>query len=381
MKKLLLAVLMLLTSFYNIYADAWTSTYKNCYSVNHKKRHTDSKVSFYSPTATNYWGIIGFNDANGNGYVPDAYDTPIYGWITKTAGWHIEDQDYDRACGANSAHCKSLYSFNFPSPTGFKTGIGEAWNNSGGATLTIISPHSQLVAGANENTPAPASYVEGRAEARISFDNDITENTATFKLKGGNLVASDGFETVVKVMLCIKNGESKDLDGAEIISESSITISRNGISKSGIFNSMALEMQSENGLNSVELPMTSEFSIYVPADFRDNEDLCIVVYTDGKYSETVSNKSIGTSKIDATANEILSVYPNPSNGRDIKINFSNNSNSNEFDVNVFDVVGKLIFTKKQTSTSLDLHTLPNGTYILEVDNKQSIYKTKIQIIN
>ncbi|HRP89921.1 MAG TPA: T9SS type A sorting domain-containing protein [Edaphocola sp.] len=81
---------------------------------------------------------------------------------------------------------------------------------------------------------------------------------------------------------------------------------------------------------------------------------------------STGTKNVGTFKFEA-----LNVYPNPSNGNlNISYNFKNNSEAN---VRVFDLSGKVVFTKNLGTISegtknfnLDMNTLSTGFYTIEL---------------
>ena len=65
--------------------------------------------------------------------------------------------------------------------------------------------------------------------------------------------------------------------------------------------------------------------------------------------------------------ESITAYPNPSTGQ---LNFKKQdpSVSGTFDVNIFDISGKLVYQKKETdlTETFDLSHLPEGNYVYQI---------------
>lgn len=375
MKKIIFAIysVAIIFSTKEVSGEAGTPTYKNCYSLNHKKRETDTKVSF-NQNATQQWQIVGFYDTDGNGVLGTPGDTPIWGWATLPAGWYEMDKDHDGACNKNSAHCQSSTTQSI-SGTNY-TAIAEAWNNySQGTAISQVIPHSRLKAGADDNTPNPYETVSGLSSSHAEYDNDIFDDYAIFKLKGGFLEASRDFFTNLKVIVCIRNsnGEIK-----EIINESELLINDNGITKTGIFSTIQNYeyFVNENGNNYLILPQTGEFNIPIPAQYADNEDICIYVVTDGGYRNTyVQNKK--SSIVQEIGNEVTT-YPNPVFDGAITIKLSDIFANTNNTITVTDVSGKTILKTTYSNTTLvNLNNLPKGVLIIEISNTENIIIKKV----
>ena len=73
-------------------------------------------------------------------------------------------------------------------------------------------------------------------------------------------------------------------------------------------------------------------------------------------------------------NKELTVFPNPSFDR---INFEFKSKSNqEFIVQIVNLKGQLIFTKKQRDNFVDVSNLPKGSYILTIQTSSEFYSSQ-----
>jgi hypothetical protein len=70
----------------------------------------------------------------------------------------------------------------------------------------------------------------------------------------------------------------------------------------------------------------------------------------------------------------IGVYPNPSNGN---ITIVNAPNSN---VEVYNLVGKLVYSASNVMSSVDLSSLTNGSYIVKISTKDGVYNGKINIV-
>ena len=87
-------------------------------------------------------------------------------------------------------------------------------------------------------------------------------------------------------------------------------------------------------------------------------------------------------KVSANGNNQLEVFPNPfENNLNLVINSSINTNAQ---IEIIDVQGKMVYqntirlTQGFNSYSMnDLSALPNGTYIIQVNNNENIQTIKI----
>ena len=70
----------------------------------------------------------------------------------------------------------------------------------------------------------------------------------------------------------------------------------------------------------------------------------------------------------------VSVYPNPSTGN---LTIVNAPNSN---IEVYNLVGELVFSQNSVMSKVDLSSLTNGSYIVKVTTKDGIYNKKINIV-
>lgn len=70
----------------------------------------------------------------------------------------------------------------------------------------------------------------------------------------------------------------------------------------------------------------------------------------------------------------VAVYPNPSNG---SLNIVNAPNSN---VEVYNLVGKLVYSASNVMSTVDLSSLTNGSYVVKVSTKDSVFNEKINIV-
>ena len=75
----------------------------------------------------------------------------------------------------------------------------------------------------------------------------------------------------------------------------------------------------------------------------------------------------------------LDVYPNPSNGN---ITISGNFSSMDGTCNVYDMVGNLVYSSQITLSpefTLNLNNLTNGMYMLEINDNNNVFHSKIII--
>lgn len=85
--------------------------------------------------------------------------------------------------------------------------------------------------------------------------------------------------------------------------------------------------------------------------------------------------------IGETGNEILSLYPNPSKGEfEIQL-----TESGEFNISVYNLLGKEILSAKASSHGMLKHTInlqdsPGGVYIVTVQGNKDIYVKKIRLL-
>lgn len=68
----------------------------------------------------------------------------------------------------------------------------------------------------------------------------------------------------------------------------------------------------------------------------------------------------------------IKIYPNPTKD---KIYFTNLKDISK--VNVYDMIGKLVLSEKPTDNYVNIQTLPNGNYIIEIQSENKLYKSKI----
>jgi hypothetical protein len=102
------------------------------------------------------------------------------------------------------------------------------------------------------------------------------------------------------------------------------------------------------------------------------------LHATNKKSEAIIIKIDGNGVITSTTSIPLSqsniiAYPNPSNGQ-LRFKKEDPSVSGAFEVNFFDISGKLVFQKKETdlSETMDLNHLATGDYIYQIKQKEQI---------
>jgi hypothetical protein len=74
----------------------------------------------------------------------------------------------------------------------------------------------------------------------------------------------------------------------------------------------------------------------------------------------------------------MNVYPNPANNF-INIEYPK-SNSNDWEIYILDINGKMVFESKEALTQIPTSNLPNGTYLIQLRNKIYQYHETHQII-
>jgi len=89
------------------------------------------------------------------------------------------------------------------------------------------------------------------------------------------------------------------------------------------------------------------------------------------YAQTPNTNSLAPSSIQG-----LNLYPNPvSNG---KLYISTSKNLSK-DIEIFDVLGKKVFSSKLFSNTLDISTLKSGVYVIKIVEDQKIETRKLVI--
>lgn len=99
--------------------------------------------------------------------------------------------------------------------------------------------------------------------------------------------------------------------------------------------------------------------------------LLIVTDSLGCYSTACNYTNI----YEATNNSSLSIYPNPTKQYlNIKLN---DLSDKILQITIFNLLGELVFIKKENCNEIDLDNLPQEIYILEVKTENKIYRKKI----
>ena len=110
-----------------------------------------------------------------------------------------------------------------------------------------------------------------------------------------------------------------------------------------------------------------------------NGDFAVIVFV-GNCSDTsdcVTIEGVGINENDFS--KLIDIYPNPSTGQ-FSINLDLNNES--YDIKIMDVTGKVIYTKTQLTDSklaIDLNTVANGIYFIEIKTLAGQTTKKIRI--
>jgi len=93
--------------------------------------------------------------------------------------------------------------------------------------------------------------------------------------------------------------------------------------------------------------------------------------------DDIGSHTVATLEISDFIKDSFSIYPNPSVDRNITINIKDNTNN---ELNIYDITGKRILTKKNVKKTIQLSDLPPGMLLLEVisSKKSSIKKIIIR---
>ena len=96
--------------------------------------------------------------------------------------------------------------------------------------------------------------------------------------------------------------------------------------------------------------------------------------------DSVDVNIINTVSVKELNQKLISIYPNPANNY-LNINFPN-SFSDPFDVNIYDLNGKLVFNQQlfNLKNTINLNDLKSGFYTYNITNKTSILKEDKLII-
>jgi len=96
--------------------------------------------------------------------------------------------------------------------------------------------------------------------------------------------------------------------------------------------------------------------------------------------DSVDVNIINTVSVKELNQTLISIYPNPANNY-LNINFPN-SFSDPFDVNIYDLNGKLVFNQQlfNLKNTINLNDLKSGFYTYNITNKTSILKEDKLII-
>lgn len=76
--------------------------------------------------------------------------------------------------------------------------------------------------------------------------------------------------------------------------------------------------------------------------------------------------------VNDTTEEKLEVYPNPNSGI-----FQLTNSLNATWIEVFDAMGKLLISQKQSGSTIDISELPAGVYVLKVISEEEVYSTQV----
>ncbi|MGO3238735.1 MAG: T9SS type A sorting domain-containing protein, partial [Psychroflexus halocasei] len=84
------------------------------------------------------------------------------------------------------------------------------------------------------------------------------------------------------------------------------------------------------------------------------------------------NATLGNTSFDATE---FSVYPNPTQGTYVNIN---TSNSDDFTVEVYDILGKAVISQEMNSNeSLNISALKSGVYLVKITQESNSITKKL----
>ena len=99
---------------------------------------------------------------------------------------------------------------------------------------------------------------------------------------------------------------------------------------------------------------------------------------------TLANPCSTLNVDEISSNENIVIYPNPTKGI-VSINFENNFNNENVSIKVIDMIGKIIYEKKNieiinSSINIYLDNVNNGVYFITIQRKDKIFSKKL-IIN
>jgi len=115
-------------------------------------------------------------------------------------------------------------------------------------------------------------------------------------------------------------------------------------------------------------------------EYTQNKTYKVTLIAKNFCRDTVT-KSITITKVGVGINELskkeISLYPNPSNG------VLHITNTEETDIIIYDMIGKIIYQKDKINTNftdVDLSSYENGQYLVKIISKDKIYTNKILLI-
>ena len=142
--------------------------------------------------------------------------------------------------------------------------------------------------------------------------------------------------------------------------------------------------QTISSWTALEVPMT-----YYTLDVPDSATIFFVTGAYVQHTESIlyiDNLSFDTLIIGSVSEQSLkksffNLYPNPAS--DIIILDINNSNNEIFEINIYDVIGKLMHSEilKQNQKQINIENLANGIYMVSVKSKNFIENQKLIIQN